>query len=118
MKKAKLTPGEFVEIPYYCFAPGRHGWNGYLFAKAQVIKVAGVNKFGKNVLTLDVCNPDGRNGEHYEKNVCEDRIFAAHDIVKFAQAQVDRAPASKYSGGRYNTVVYWLADKGLVTGLR
>ena len=118
MKKATLKRGEFVEIPYYCFAPYRRGWNGWLFTKAQVIEVVGKNKFGQRVALLDVCDPYKMDGEHYEKRVCEDRIFACHDVVEWAQAQVDAHPAEEYCCGKYNSAVYWLADKGLVTGRR
>lgn len=118
MRRAKLTVGEFVEIPDYCFDERRSGWNGWLFATAQVIRVLGRNKYGDRVALLEVCDRNGLNGEHYEKKVCETRIFEKHGVVEWAQHQVDEAPAANYCGGRYNTVVYWLAEKGLVTGLR
>lgn len=118
MRKAKCKVGEIVEIPDYCFAPNRRGWNGWLFANAQVVKLLGKNKFGQKVYLLDVCDRHGRNGEHYEKNISENRIFENHGLVEFAQEQVDAHQASDYCGGRYNTTVYWLAEKGLVTNLR
>lgn len=118
MKKAKLIEGEIVEIPFYHFAPMRRGWNGWMFTTAQVIKVLGKNKYGQRVVLLDVCDHYGKNGEHYEQRVSEDRIFENHGIVKRMQDDVNEHPASDFINGKYNTVVYWLADKGLVTGLR
>ena len=118
MRKAKLTVGEFVEIPYYCFAPHRRGWDGWIFENAQVIKILGKNKYGQRVALLEVCDHNGTHGEHYEKSVCETKIFEKHDLVSWAQSVVDDAPASEFSHGRYYTEVYWLADKGLVHGLR
>ena len=37
MKKAEWKVGELVQVPYYCFAPHRYGWNGYLFADGEII---------------------------------------------------------------------------------
>lgn len=37
MKKAEWKVGELVQVPYYCFAPHRHGWNGYLFADGVIV---------------------------------------------------------------------------------
>ena len=116
-RRAKLTPGEIVEIPYYCFAPMRSGWNGWLFTPAQVIKVLGKNKYGRRVALLDVCDPNGKHGESYEKNVCEDRIFAYPGLVANTQRFVLAHSESEMCKGRYSTETYWLADKGLVTGL-
>ena len=36
MKKAEWKVGELVQVPYYCFAPYRPGWNGYLFANGVI----------------------------------------------------------------------------------
>lgn len=38
MKKAKWKVGEKVSVPYYCFAPYRQGWNGYLFADGVILE--------------------------------------------------------------------------------
>lgn len=88
-----------------------------MFRPAQVIRVLGRNKYGKKVVLLDVCDFNGKNGEHYEKNVCEDRIFAYHELVNITQRFVDRHSSSEMCNGKYSTETYWLADKGLVTGL-
>jgi len=40
MKLAKnIKVGLIVEVPYYCFAPMRSGWNGWLFTLGEVIKI-------------------------------------------------------------------------------
>ena len=38
MKKAEWKVGELVQVPYYCFAPYRTGWNGYLFADGVIVE--------------------------------------------------------------------------------
>ena len=38
MKKAEWKVGELVQVPYYCFAPHRYGWNGYLFADGEIVQ--------------------------------------------------------------------------------
>ena len=45
MKKAEWKVGELVQVPYYCFAPHRSGWNGYLFADGVIVeRRAGIGK--------------------------------------------------------------------------
>lgn len=38
MKKAPWKVGAEVQVPYYCFAPYRSGWNGYLFADGIIVE--------------------------------------------------------------------------------
>ena len=38
MKFAAWSVGEQVQVPYYCFAPYRHGWNGWLFANGVIVE--------------------------------------------------------------------------------
>ena len=38
MKRAKWAVGEKVQVPYYCFAPYRKGWNGYLFTQGVIVE--------------------------------------------------------------------------------
>ena len=38
MRRAKWEVGAQVQVPYYCFAPYRSGWNGWLFAEGVVVE--------------------------------------------------------------------------------
>lgn len=57
----KLKVGELVEVPRYQFAPMRHGWNGWLFSEAVVIRKGIGKKSGKKVVVVEMRVPKSRN---------------------------------------------------------
>lgn len=56
MKHAKnLKVGALVEVPDYCFAPNRRGWNGWTF-RAGIIRAIGKSKRdGATIYKVERC---------------------------------------------------------------
>lgn len=64
MKKVnfgKLQAGELVQVPRTQFAPQRHGWNGWLFSEAVVIRKARSKKNNKPMIVVEMRTPKSRN---------------------------------------------------------
>lgn len=57
----KLKVGELVQVTRYQFAPMRHGWNGWLFSEAVVIRKGIEKKSGKPVVVVEMRVPKSRN---------------------------------------------------------
>ena len=79
----KLQPGDLVQVPRYQFAPMRHGWNGWLFSNAVVLRKGIEKKSGKPVVTVEMCIP-GKGQNNYEtikKSFFADCVFTTYGIV-------------------------------------
>lgn len=64
MKKVnfgKLQTGELVQVPRTQFAPQRHGWNGWLFSEAVVIRKARSKKNNKPMVVVEMRTPKSSN---------------------------------------------------------
>ena len=73
MKKAEWKVGELVQVPYYCFAPCRCGWNGYLFADGEIVERhigVGKNKGIKYAVVKYILN-----GKEVTHKYRMDRVF-------------------------------------------
>ena len=72
----KLKAGELVEVPRYCFAPLRRGWNGWLFSPAVVLTKGISKKSGKEVVKVKMMIPRGTNEySTVEKTFYSDCVF-------------------------------------------
>lgn len=73
MKKAEWKVGELVQVPYYCFAPHRYGWNGYLFAEGVIVKrCVGTGKNAGVQYAMVKYTVNGKEETHQYKM---DRVF-------------------------------------------
>lgn len=64
MKKVnfgKLQAGELVQVPRTQFAPQRHGWNGWLFSEAVVIRKARSKENNKPLVVVEMRTPKSSN---------------------------------------------------------
>lgn len=73
MKKANWKIGEKVSVPYYCFAPMRRGWNGWLFAEGEIVERLRRIKDNAPMATVEYTV----DGQTYRKNFLMDRVFKA-----------------------------------------
>lgn len=83
----KLKSGDLVEVPRYQFAPMRHGWNGWLFSNAVVIKKGIGTKSGKNIVIVEMCTPGKKRNEYgtLEKSFFAERVFKT-DAIETAKS--------------------------------
>lgn len=109
MTKAKLTVGSFVEVPVYCFAPERRGWNGWQFAIGQIVKV-GKTKSGKTAAVVECY----WNGE-VTKTFTADRIFDASLTIGLKQRFVDDLTAEEFESCCGKKQLDWLLNRGAIT---
>ncbi len=77
----KLKTGELVDVPRYCFAPLRRGWNGWLFSPAIVLEKGISRKSGKEVIKVKMMVP-GNTNEYstVEKTFYKDCVFVYTSI--------------------------------------
>lgn len=64
MKKVefnKLQTGELVQVPRAQFASHRHGWDGWLFSEAIVIRKARSKKNNRPVVVVEMRTPKSSN---------------------------------------------------------
>ena len=73
MRRAKWEVGAQVKVPYYCFAPYRSGWNGWLFADGVVVeRRVGVGKNeGKRYSVVEYTT----NGKTQRKQYRVENVF-------------------------------------------
>ena len=71
MKKANWTVGEKVRVPYYCFAPMRRGWNGWLFADGEIIEKRERVKDGAPMALVEYTV----DGETHQKQYLMEHVF-------------------------------------------
>lgn len=56
MRHAKnLKIGSLVQVPDYCFAPMRSGWNGWLFRAGVIRKIGKSKRDGATVYQVERC---------------------------------------------------------------
>ena len=77
MKKVrKLEIGQFVQVPTYCFAPHRSGWNGWSFDIGQIVKVGKTND-GVQAAVVEFLH----DGKEMKKAFAIDTIFDAKEAI-------------------------------------
>ena len=65
MKHANWCVGEEVQVPYYCFAPYRKGWNGWLFADGKIVeRRIGVGKNAGQKYAVVEYTVNGKTEQH------------------------------------------------------
>ena len=93
MKKVKNPKvGQLVEVPTYCFAPMRHGWNGWLF-NIGVIEDIYTGKTGKRCATVRYNN----HGSESTKGFVLDNVFQ-YEFLDMQQKFVDENKDAKSFG--------------------
>jgi len=108
MKKVRsLNVGAFVQIPTYCFAPNRSGWNGWSFDIGQIVKV-GKTKAGVPAAVIEFLH----DGRECSKAFTADRIFDAQTAIAARQIMLkdftdeDLQKADK---------LRWLLERGAIS---
>lgn len=112
MRKAKIKVGNLVEVPEHCFAPGRSGWNGWLFTYGIIQRVA-KNKNGEP-LAVVLCLDKHHSGKTYVKNYltknCFDPTLSLHsDQRVISKMTIEELNESK------NWRFRWLVDNDFCT---
>ena len=79
MKKAEWKIGELVQVPYYCFAPHRKGWNGYLFANGVIVERHRRVKDNAPIAVVEY-RLEGKAPERHKYTM--DKVFKAPDNWK------------------------------------
>ena len=116
MKHAKkLTVGSLVEVPDYCFAPYRSGWNGWIF-RAGIIRALGRSKRdGSPTYKVEYC----RRGYGYKgdkttitKWFRQDALFEKdYTHAKFLMEH----PREYWCNGCYDEDTEFMIDNGFLT---
>ena len=108
MKKVRnLKIGVFVQVPTYCFAPDRSGWNGWSFDIGQIVKI-GKTKSGKSAAVVQFLH----DGKEAEKVFTADKIFDAQTAIAARQIMLkdftdeDLQKADK---------LRWLLERGTIS---
>lgn len=77
----KIEVGDLVQVPRYQFAPMRHGWNGWLFSEAIVIKKGVGRKSNKPVIVVEMCVPKSTNDYGtVERTFRADCVFLSNGV--------------------------------------
>lgn len=108
MKKANLTVGAFVEVPFYCFAPERRGWNGWLFALGQIVKV-GKTPSGKQAAVVEYYH----NGV-ISKVFAADKVFDASLKISLKQQFINGLTDEEYQACCDKKELEWLVSRGAI----
>lgn len=108
MKKVcKMEIGAFVQVPTYCFAPHRSGWNGWSFDIGQIVKV-GKTKSGESAAVVQFLH----DGKEAEKVFTAEKIFDASTAIAARQIMLkdfsdeDLKKADK---------LRWLLERGAIS---
>lgn len=115
MKHAKnLKIGSLVQVPDYCFAPMRHGWNGWIF-RAGVIRKIGKSKDGTIVYQVERCTKNyGYKGDKtthtswFRKDAIFEKSFAHAEMVM-------QHPREYWNNGCYDEDTEFMIDQGFLT---
>lgn len=75
MKKANWKIGERVQVPYYCFAPYRRGWNGWLFTEGTIVERRRRIKDNAPMAVVEY-QLEGKAPERHQYSM--DRVFKAN----------------------------------------
>lgn len=85
MKKVdfkKIKAGDLVEVPRTQFAPMRHGWNGWLFSDAVVVRKGYGKRTKEPVIVVEMMLRKARND--YKTT---ERTFYADEVFKTNSAE-------------------------------
>lgn len=114
MKKAKnLTVGTVVSVPDYCFAPLRHGWNGWIFRAGIIRSVKISKKTGKTIYQVERCV---RGYDHLNRKPTFTKWFYAENIFEFSMTHTNMLMeySREYWGGSYDEGTEFLIDNGKI----
>lgn len=92
MKKVdfeKIQAGDLVEVPRTQFAPMRHGWNGWLFSNAVVIRKGYGKRTKEPVIVVEMMIPKARNDyKTIQRTFYADEVFQTN-AIELAKDRVD-----------------------------
>lgn len=118
MNHAKnLKVGSLIQVPDYCFAPNRRGWNGWLF-RAGIIRAIGKSKRdGATIYQVERCvqgygNPMSKNPKAtvtawFRKDAIFEKDF-------FHAEYLTAHPRSHWCNGCYDEDTEFMIDNGFV----
>jgi hypothetical protein len=121
MKIAKnVKLGQVVEVPTYCFAPMRSGWNGWLFTRGIVTGFGTSQKTGKPMIKVEY--PDRGYARAYRKRDGSfgigERTTTTKWFITSAVFETDirlpEYPRDRYETPSYNEEIEFLIDKGII----
>lgn len=89
MKKVdfeKIKAGDLVEVPRTQFAPMRHGWNGWLFSNAVVVRKRYGKRTKEPVIVVEMMIPKARNDyKTTERTFYADEVFQTNSAERAKQ---------------------------------
>ena len=113
MKKAKnLTIGAAVSVPDYCFAPLRHGWNGWIFRAGIIRKIGRSQKTGRIMYQVERCV----FGYAQSKKTVT-KWFYPESIMEFSFVHSNMLmehPREYWDHGTYDDDTEFLIDNGII----
>jgi hypothetical protein len=124
MRKVKnIKIDQLVQVPTYCFAPNRSGWNGWLFTKG-IVKAFGTSKTGNPLVKVEF--PDRGYARAYRKRAggfgIDERTTIEKWFITSAVFETDldhqnwitQFPRDHFETPSYDHETEFLIDKGLV----
>lgn len=120
MRHAKnLKVGSLVQVPDYCFAPMRRGWNGWIFRAGVIRKIGKSKKDGTTVYQVERCirgygdprYPENRS-RTYTAWFRKDAIF---EISLTHAEMVMKHPREYWCQGCYDEDTEFMIDQGFLT---
>ena len=118
MNHAKnLKVGRLVQVPDYCFAPNRRGWNGWLF-RAGIIRAIGKSKRdGATIYQVERCVQGYGNPRYKNPKATVTAWFRKDAIFEkdfFHAEYLTAHPRSYWSDGCYDEDTEFMIDNGFV----
>ena len=113
MKKAKdLTIGAVVDVPDYCFAPTRYGWNGWIFRAGIIRQIGKTKKSGRTMYQVERCVLGyGQTKKTFTKWFYPEELFEFS--YKHSQMLMEH-PREYWQHGTYDDNTEFLIDQGII----
>ena len=121
-KSPKLN--QIVQVPTYCFAPNRSGWNGWLFTKGVIVGFGTSTKTGKTMIKVEY--PDRNYAQAHRKRAGGFEIGERTTTTKWFitsavfeadlehQQYITQFPRTHFECPSYDHETEFFIDKGLI----
>lgn len=126
MKKVdfkKIKAGDLVEVPRTQFAPMRHGWNGWLFSDAVVVRKGYGKRTKEPVIVVEMMLRKARNDyKTTERTFYADEVFKTNSTERAKRLLEESGVSTKedfYTFIQQENVtgcdwIKFLVDKGFI----
>jgi len=118
MKHAQnIKVGSLVQVPDYCFAPNRRGWNGWIFRAGIVLAIGKSKRDGATLYKVERCirgygdsrypNPKATITAWFRKDAIFEKDFTHANYVM-------QHPRSYWCQGCYDEDTEFMIDHGFI----